>query len=103
MHFLVSNGSGNHILFHNENTFPNETWHVVRTFVSLHSCVWGMSKAENCNYGGHRTYCNLCSVSKWLLEKRKNVKDMLIIKLIINMLRCYNCDRGHTSEDCSEQ
>ena len=35
--------------------------------------------------------CNLCSLSKWLLEKRENVKDMLlIIQLIINMLRCYN-------------
>ena len=52
--FLLSNGSGNHILFLNENTFPNETWHLVRTFISLQSCVWGMSKAENCGYGGHR-------------------------------------------------
>ena len=52
--FLLSNGSGNHILFLNENTFPNETWHVVRTFVSVQSCVWGRSKAENCGYGGHR-------------------------------------------------
>ena len=34
--------------------FPNETWHVVHTFVSLQSCVWGISKAENCGYGGHR-------------------------------------------------
>ena len=51
MDFLLSNGSGNHILLLNENTFPNETWHVVRTFVGLQSCVWGMSKAENCGYG----------------------------------------------------
>ena len=117
--FLLSNISGNHILFLDKKTFPNETWHVVRTFVSLQSCVWGMSKAENCSYGGHtnlryeknnkivyiflaildigspntdfyvvwwrmKTQCNLCPVSKWLLEKHENVKDMLlIIKLII--------------------
>ena len=38
-----------------------------------------------------KTQCNLCPVSKWLLEKHENVKVMLlIIKLIINMLRCYN-------------
>ena len=54
VNFLLSSSSGNHILFLNENTFPNETWHVVRTFVSLQSCVWGMSKGENCRYGGHR-------------------------------------------------
>ena len=35
--------------------------------------------------------CNLGAVSKWLLEKLENVKDLLlIIKLITNMLRCYN-------------
>ena len=44
MDFLLSSGSGNHILFLNENTFPIETWHVVRTFVSLQSCVWVMRR-----------------------------------------------------------
>ena len=38
-----------------------------------------------------KTQCNLWAVSKWLLEKLENVKDLLlIIKLIINILRCYN-------------
>ena len=54
MDFLLSSGSGDYILFVNGKTFPNETWHVVRTCVCLQSCVWGMSKAENCGYGGHR-------------------------------------------------
>ena len=65
---MLSNGSGNHILFLNENTFPNETWHVVRTFVSLQSCVWGMSKGENCRYGGHRN-----------LRYKKNNKNCLYL------------------------
>ena len=38
-----------------------------------------------------KAQCNLWAFSKWLLEKLETVKDLLlIIKLIINMLRCYN-------------
>lgn len=44
---------------------------------------------------GMITQCNLWAVSKCLLEKLENGKDMLrIIKLIINMLRCYNVKKG---------
>ena len=35
MDFLLSNASQNHILFLKKNTFPNETCHVIRTFISL--------------------------------------------------------------------
>ena len=64
--FLLSKVSGNHILFLNEKTFPNETWHVVRTFVSLQSCVWGMSKAENCGCSGHRNLRYEKITKNWL-------------------------------------
>ncbi len=52
--FLLSNVSENRILFLNDDTFSNETWHVVRTCVSLQSCPWETSKTENCGYGRHR-------------------------------------------------
>ena len=39
VNFLLSNVSGNHILFLNENTFSNETWLVVRPCQSTIVCL----------------------------------------------------------------
>ena len=48
-------GSQEHVLFQNDEVFPNETWHEVRSSDGLQSCVQPTRLSQNYGFGGHRS------------------------------------------------
>jgi len=52
---LLCMGSQEPVLFQNDEVFPNETWHEVRSSDGLQSCVQPTRLSQNYGFGGHRS------------------------------------------------